>query len=1810
MSCTGNFKSNDNGITCYCPVGYGRTGETCTQCTPGTYNSQINNPCSPMPAHAVVNYGSTGFTCLAGYIFTIDGKGCMASSTQSDPFALQKSDILTGYNSIDPTAADPYNAALETVAHSAISQTVYSTNTGAFVSIIPSTVVLDGVNCTIVVPYNDSIKVGNGVTLSGFSPVVLNNYFKITNVTSSSDYTTTSFKFPTLVTGTVTIGVVEFQQFPSFLASNLQACMNSPTCNYVGYDFSTDTATLYSSIPYVVDTSSTGAADYSLFSKHGIPVIMIEPPGYTYSASMVAYSGGIVNAASNVEACAHECTVNTACNGFNFRTLTGTCTLITGSLTPDSTVNGVGFMKTTYPNIPPISALDEGDLNFEGSFCQNYQACNADITTLVNSGVTTFSIADISSCMSCPLRSMNDTHVTNELGTYTATTWRDTLLYKNMGSDPSPRLTLGLYNIIPWAVTNTPTPVVAYTQNGGTFLCIDDQQTIWASFPQYGAADTRWTHAELTSSDISIITPVHYIDNGYKILLPNGTYFKPFVSTQDNVSVVQIKPNTTLSMNSFFKFGSNSYVIDSSSNKWNVYLGSGILSPIFTTTPTQITDVHSIMLNITPTNQIRVNDYITVIHNIFQVTASTNSSITISAIDPSISVQTIPQGSLIDAALVKNMFVQSQVDMLSWYNDTSLYPWKQINTHPTVADILLNFCYDLGPLPDPYAVLGLFRTLPLQPKTGAYYYKQGCDRACPGTYLLYNCYTNAGSSCDTANGGSLEGPACNNTWNACVEDTQILLQSYPPVLTNLTPIDIFRMDHNNTGYRGVIVPAGTGNRTDINSTQWSTVFKVDTQIVNGIHVNKPISISNPSAIFPSFQLDRLTALAQASAATTLEENAQRNCTAGYGVVTLHSYEFCQICPAGQFSIGGRNACAPCTPGNYCPQGSTNDTRKCLEGYYCSIPASQIQCPLGFFCPTGSIVPTSCDTGILPTSQTIQNVAISSYTGLDIILNLATAINFAPGAVANVYGVVGPVTYLKNPNTFRIVTPQTLSATLGSGLFTYQTIAHYCPVGTIEPLLCEIGAFCPLSSLQNPCPDANYCANSAGTQGGVFKPVPCPVGTYYKAPVPGSATTTAFGQANSLANQCYSCPSGTTVNSDQTGCTCASPQVWSSEEELCITSCPSGQEPYGSTCRQCPSGTYSPGPGTAQCIHCPTNFKSASNPTFTGCTCTNLRVDGATIHQGTVSWDASTNRCYISECPTGTTMFMSDCVPNVTIRWPYKISHVSEGFYYEGDYRYLYNGTRVLNCPPNIPINAGCSGGQQIDPTTHAVKFIQDTTCCKPLSRIDPWIYSSGLTFPSRPDGLYDPTVVLPGGRPLNLPVPYTGPKYVLDDNGLSFTSLFGSVDSKWVMEDTTYNQTLDYYNARFTTHTCPTYKNKTIYNYVSSAPVENQCILIPNLPIGLYGQDGKTPQSGLGNALKAITDNPAVLRTYFSDIDGVTACVAGYDCSTGLPCPPGYYCPGGTPAPLRCPSGYYCSGGTAQVVPMSCTDTGVYCPLGSSAQNPCPAGTYCPNSSQSLKCPAGTFNSSTGQTNLINACKECSAGQYCPSGSSSVVTCSAGQYCPDGKSQTQCARGSYCPTTSLQISCPAGANCNAPGISTNFATLNCSRTQTPKYSAMQCVNCTPATNYIYDSTSAQVTQVINISLVNGSYSYTRFFGITNWEKFKVGTNVTVVSNSMKIVGLVNGTNSNYYSITINPVAVSGIPIGVNTPNATWTIQPTGCDTVIPCGLGQTNSTDHTSCVNCPAPPSGYAWSSTSGCSTVRCTGGFVPSSDLKNCVSI
>ena len=1030
-----------------------------------------------------------------------------------------------------------------------------------------------------------------------------------------------------------------------------------------------------------------------------IPVLDT-PPGYTYN--VLPLTGTPISPQTtqkNDDTCAALCDANAQCKGFNYDPYLYTCKLFgstdvqvgpkyvasssessyisekwVDTVEPDSQL---GVIKTAPSGADPPGV----DFSNEGAYCPSMPQCNSDITQIVSSGgIQSFSTSDIQSCSSCPIRGFDRATmtVTNEIGTATTATTLDDAISKlkystNPNATPPSPLPPGLYTITKWSSSESmiPTQDIYYSGNGivntyngvlGQNVYFDEGDTGDWVIDNSCAEDFRYknhyypgyTYANDTYkvTDKVFLTPVDYVSNGYVLMTSQG-----FLSTRDTGSVSQHvdytddfktavcddglwtyvlqnisvtcpgggNSKTPLMMwsggeyqdgmpctaitkdvspkyserynnaiftltpkpsafNDFWRpyIKTNGYIHDSSGTYYSIALGAPNLSTLTLRLdagpglPASHGGSDQLVLTFSTsmTTQLAPDD-------IFIIPGVSGPCTVMSVDDKVVTVECalngapniIVAGTDIQPVLMKRPFSTLYYNLLfTWYN--YLYTMT-----PYTETYLLDMC-SLGPeMTDPYADLGLFRTVSMSSAT---------------TFGV----------------------------TPTVIDDPVIISS----LSNLVP-----------GLKAVEYSIDSQNPTFI-----SVTFSVTTATVT--------LTSTQQTWFPSWTLDRL--LSGQVRIDQFELETTNGCDPGYGEVTIGHHKYCEACAAGTYSEGGFTTCNPCTSQNYCPQGATNNTTKCAAGYYCSTPASQIQCPAGSFCPEGSTGSIECDSvNFGPTTKTTTLSAdIPARTGNQTTLSLSlTDTTYAlPFYVMTIPGIVGSMNVITS-TMVNMFTPQPNSRIASGTPVTIQTKALSCPVGSFYVSRCPEGFRCPQSSQTLECDEGQYC-NDPDDGLGVFIGARCPANQYYLPLNLDTVQSTLYGQANTDGSHCYTCPPGATVNSSQTGCVCpnAPDKVWSSQKAECISNCPPGSSPPANddngACTQCPAGKYSDISGDAQCFDCPTNFVSTSTADRVGCTCTTTRHDGTILTNGTTTFVPRLQRCKVT-CNDGYAAFYSECLSN-------------------------------------------------------------------------------------------------------------------------------------------------------------------------------------------------------------------------------------------------------------------------------------------------------------------------------------------------------------------------------------------------------------------------------------------------------------------------------------------------------------------------------------------------------------------------------------
>jgi len=165
----------------------------------------------------------------------------------------------------------------------------------------------------------------------------------------------------------------------------------------------------------------------------------------------------------------------------------------------------------------------------------------------------------------------------------------------------------------------------------------------------------------------------------------------------------------------------------------------------------------------------------------------------------------------------------------------------------------------------------------------------------------------------------------------------------------------------------------------------------------------------------------------------------------------------------------------CPTGYYCPTGSSYPTI-CATGSYCQTPSTQIACFSGNYCPGGTVMPNPCEVGFYCPTPSSQ---ISCPTGY-----------FCPE---------------------RSLTP------------TICPTGYYCPTGNSQPIFCNTISYCPQGSIfEQSCP-TGYVCSASGYVGSQFFFIPVHIKTYWKnisISNDGKYQTAAQGSSNNNSGSIY------------------------------------------------------------------------------------------------------------------------------------------------------------------------------------------------------------------------------------------------------------------------------------------------------------------------------------------------------------------------------------------------------------------------------------------------------------------------------------------------------------------------------------------------------------------------------------------------------------------------------------------------------------------------------------------------------------------
>lgn len=797
------------------------------------------------------------------------------------------------------------------------------------------------------------------------------------------------------------------------------------------------------------------------------------------------------------------------------------------------------------------------------------------------------------------------------------------------------------------------------------------------------------------------------------------------------------------------------------------------------------------------------------------------------------------------------------------------------------------------------------------------------------------------------------------------------------------------------------------------------------------------------------------------------------CKQGAKSATPNQGLHANICPVGFYCPQGTNDPEPCPKGTYnnrtglekiqdcidCPAGEycqeislIKTSGLCTAGYYCEInsnSSTRTICPAGSYCPDGSPSPTPCPRGTFSTTLGLANVTQCTQC--------------TPGSYCNGTGLNGPTNICnegfycpggnKEPNPTDTPCP----------------IGLHCPSGSSAPVPCSPGTFANFSqaALCAECPAGFYCVPEEVVQGNSStghrlcpRGFYCPVGTgrNWTACPPGT-----FSNELGLEelNQCTQCTGG--YYCDATNLTapsgpCSPGYYCTSGVNVATPSsghlgiggeCPTGHQCPGTTSvpENCAAGFYQDLTTQSSCKICPSGyFCVANSTTYTHQICPSGHY-----------------------CPTGTRFNIQfPCPPgtfnNLTGQNNESAcSPCTPGYYCENNGQsevtgkchagfYCILGSHLAE-PSLSAIGGRCSAGEYCPIGSSAPigcdpgKYCDVAQMDAPRGPCSQGYYCVANSTTSQPTGVNGnqctPGHYCPEGSFAETPC---GPGFYLPSSGAwNISFCIKCTSGKFCNESGLASPKADCDRGFY----CP----------------EEQIVGNPNAypcPKGYYCPPG--------SSVPIICPS----GTYQDETQQWTCkdCPSGYYCDnsiepivnyTAYACPKGYYCPSNTnssneyPCPagtfnnittlrsasecLPCIGGFYCAGGAIEYPTTPCSP-GYFCKSSAKTSTPtegvnaniCPVGKYCPEqTSEPIKCPAGTMSNASGNKNLTD-CQPCTKGYYCEELGQITVTgpCIPGYYCLEASTVNNsiiCPIGKYCPlATHTPINCPNGTWSNATNL--------------------------------------------------------------------------------------------------------------------------------------------------------------------------------------
>ncbi|KAL8012133.1 putative tyrosine-protein kinase ephrin type A/B receptor [Plasmopara halstedii] len=737
----------------------------------------------------------------------------------------------------------------------------------------------------------------------------------------------------------------------------------------------------------------------------------------------------------------------------------------------------------------------------------------------------------------------------------------------------------------------------------------------------------------------------------------------------------------------------------------------------------------------------------------------------------------------------------------------------------------------------------------------------------------------------------------------------------------------------------------------------------------------------------------------------------------------------------------------CPIGSYCPRGSVSPLL-CPEGSYADVAgiSTCLACPSGFFCPRGcsDYLSNECPIGHYcpeSTKRATQFPCPPGSFGNRTRLQSPVQCTLAPGGTfVDGYAAMEPTGSCRSgfycSGGSATSTPADITATGGPCL-----LGTNCPEGSAIPIVCNAGAYCSSTNIDAalPCKEGFYC-------------------------VQGSYTATPTGQTNSLGRigdvctRGHYCPQGTsnpipcipgtysetTQNVNASNCLPCSPGY------ICSTS--GIVTPF----EKCPAGFFCTGGDSVATQRCPKGFE-----------CPESSIKPRACPAGTFADEIGLSTCKV--CPERFYCEAGSVIPLVCPQGHYCPSQTPSPTKYPcpagsfGNFSSLASPTECTQCPPG----RFCTGLPPTNTTSGecAPGFYcaGNATTAKPLDGImggicrGGHICYGGSAVPDPIDGITgqicNPGFYCPEGSPYQIRCP-KGTYNSIEKQSFCVACPAGSYCD--TNSSSPVGCPLRYYCPRGTINPvlCP---NGTYGHEVGLTNAE-ECAPCPAGKFCLAGTVTASCTAGYYCRLRNDHPNPNAAKS-----DNISNSEFTWRTEAGGPCPIGHYCPEGVLDPIPCPT----NSSRIQTLGAALSDCGL-CPAGKSCTDgiktiPCPTGSYCPYSVGEVPCPPGTFNGAQGKENLED-CRPCDAGKLCnrtgiidlggydcPSGHfchrgstepspcpdgtyrafaggkspEDCLLCIEGSFCRAGAAQPiVCDATSYCPAGSgSPVSCPGGSYC-------------------------------------------------------------------------------------------------------------------------------------------------------------------------------------------